>query len=77
MEPKLKKALVEYIVGRRSLTLVGNPQVLAVVYEAAKASRELVEALNSGDIDRTTDAVENKRCAVERFERVTGKVWGI
>ena len=77
MEPELKKALVEYIMGRKSFTIVGHPQILAVIYEAAKTSRILRETLNSGDIDSTILAVENKRKAVERFERITGKSWGI
>ena len=77
MAPELKKALVEYIMGRKSFTVVGHPQVLAVIYEAAKASRILRETLASGDIEATTLAVENKRKAVERFERITGKNWGI
>ena len=77
MQPKLKRALVEYIMGQRTLTIVGQPQILAVIYEAAKASRTLKETLESGDIEATIIAVENKRKAVERFERITGQTWGI
>lgn len=77
MEPNLKKALVEYITGQRSITIVGKPQILAVIYEAARTSKLLREALDSGDIEATILAVENKRLAVERFERITGHTWGL
>jgi hypothetical protein len=77
MAPKLKRAIVEYIMGSRSLTIIGQPQVLAVIYEAARTSRVLKEALESGDISATIKAVEDKRRAVERFEKITGKTWGI
>lgn len=78
MEPIIKKSLVEYISGRRkTLTLVGDPVFISVVYEAANTSRKLLLALREGRIDEVSSALEQKRIAVSRFERVTGQNWGL
>jgi hypothetical protein len=78
MEPIIKKSLVEYISGRRkTLTLVGDPVFISVMYEAANASRKLLLALQEGKIDEVSSALERKRIAVSRYERVTGQNWGL
>jgi hypothetical protein len=78
MEPILKKTLVEYITGKRDcVTLVGHPVSIAIIHEAAKASRELFLSLNEGSIDNVSSALEKKRIAVERYEKVTGTHWGL
>jgi hypothetical protein len=78
MEPIIKKSLVEYITDRRTkLTLVGNPTIVSIVYEAAIASKNLLLVLHEGNIDEVSIALEKKRIAVSRFERVTGQTWGI
>jgi len=78
MEPIIKKSLVEYISGRRkTLTLVGDPVFISVMYEAANTSRKLLLALREGKIDEVASALEQKRIAVSRFERVTGQNWGL
>jgi hypothetical protein len=78
MEPILKKTLVEYITGkRREITLVGHPISISIIHEAARASRDLFISLKEGDIERVSLALENKRVAVERYEKVTGTPWGL
>jgi hypothetical protein len=78
MEPIVKKSLVEYISGHRKiLTLVGDPLFISIVYEAANTSRKLLLALREGKIDEVSRALEQKREAVSRFERVTGQNWGL
>lgn len=78
MTPELKKIIAEYIVGvRRELTLIGQPTTLAVVAEAARMSRRLYESLEAGDIDRVSAALESKRIAVSRYEKVFGVDWGL
>jgi len=78
MEPIIKKSLVEYISGhRKTLTLVGDPVFISVMYEAANTSRKLLLALREGKIDEVASALEQKRIAVSRFERVTGQNWGL
>jgi hypothetical protein len=78
MEPIIKKSLVEYISGRRkTLILVGDPVFISVMYEAANTSRKLLLALREGRIDEVSSALEQKRIAVSRFERVTGQNWGL
>lgn len=78
MTPELKKIIAEYVVGhRRELTLIGQPAMLAIVVEATRASRTLYESLASGNIDRVTFALESKRLAVSRYEKVFGVDWGL
>jgi hypothetical protein len=78
MESIIKKSLAEYISGRRkTLTLVGDPVFISVMYEAANTSRKLLLALREGKIDEVSNALEQKRIAVSRFERVTGQSWGL
>jgi hypothetical protein len=78
MTPELKKIIAEYIVGsRRELTLVGQPVTLAVVAEASRASKALYESLKAGDVDRVSTALELKRLAVSRYERVFGIDWDL
>lgn len=78
MEKIIKKSLVEYITGaRKELVLIGHPLSVAIVYEAAQASRKLYVALQEGDIDSVKSAIELKRSAVDRYERETGDSWGL
>ena len=78
MEPTLKKSITEYIVGKRDqLILVGNPVTLSIVYEATRTSKNLLEALRSGDIDKVSSALNEKRIAVTRYERVIGSSWDL
>ncbi len=78
MDKKLRSTIAEFILGKRkSLTLEGNPQVIAVIYEAAMTSRHLMLALESTDPDRLQEALVNKRTAVERFRRFTGNSWDL
>lgn len=78
MEPIIKKSLVEYISGRRdTLVLVGDPIFISIMYEAVATSKKLLLALKEGDIDGVASALEQKRIAVSRFERVTGQNWGL
>jgi hypothetical protein len=78
MEPILKKTLVEYITGKRDqVTLVGHPVSIAIIHEAARASRELFLSLAEGNIDKVSSSLEKKRVAVERYEKVTGTIWGL
>lgn len=78
MTPELKKIIAEYIIGVRSeLTLVGQPTVLAVVAEATRTSKRLYESLEIGDVDRVSAALESKRLAVSRYEKVFGVDWGL
>jgi hypothetical protein len=78
MTPELKKIIAEYIIGaRRELTLVGQPTTIAVVAEAAKSSRKLYETLETGDVEKVSTALESKRLAVSRYERVFGIDWDL
>ena len=78
MNGNLRKSLVEYILGKReSLRLVGPPLVIAVVYETAQASRELYAALEAGRVPLVESALDRKRVAVERWEKVTGMKWDL
>lgn len=78
MEPTLKKSIVEYIIGKRNqLVLVGNPITLSIVYEAARTSKNLLEALRNGELDRVSHALNEKRIAVSRYESVIGSSWDL
>lgn len=78
MNGNLRKTLVEYILGKRdSVRLVGPPIVIAVVYETAQASRELYEALESGRVGLVERALDRKKKAVTRWEKVTGMKWDL
>ena len=78
MRQELKRALIEYITGKwQEVHLRGHPTQIVVIYEAAQASRRLFEALSADDIDVVKKTLETKREAVERYERVFGKSWGL
>ena len=78
MEPIFKKSLVEYISGSREiLTLIGDPSLISIIYEAANTSRKLLLALQDGKIEEVSRALEQKREAISRFERVTGQSWSL
>lgn len=78
MNGNIRKTLVEYILGEReSVRLVGPPLVIAVVYETAQASRDLYEALESGQLPLVESALRRKKKAVERWERVIGTKWDL
>ena len=78
MDKRLKRALVEFVLGeRKELQLHGNPRDLAVIHEAATSSRQLVIALESGDPDRVNEALQRKKEAVRIFEQHTSQKWSI
>jgi hypothetical protein len=78
MDKKLKRTLAEFILGeRKELELYGNPKTLAIVYEAAMSSRELVLALESGSSDSVSAALLRKREATRMFEQHTAQKWSI
>jgi hypothetical protein len=78
MDKFLKKSLVEFILGsRKSLTLEGEPRLIAVIHEAAMSSRQLMLALETCDPEALQSALARKREAVTRFEKFTGKSWNL
>lgn len=78
MDKTLRSSIAEFILGKRkSLTLEGNPQTIAVLYEAAMSSRNLMMVLSGTDPEQLQVALQRKREAVERFKRFTGKNWDL
>jgi hypothetical protein len=78
MAPELKKSIAEYVIGeRKEVTISGSPLVVSVIYEAARASRNLMLALKNGNIDSISSAIEEKRVAVSRYEKVFGADWNL
>jgi hypothetical protein len=76
MRKETKKIIAEYISGKRSeVSIKGNPLLVAIIYESIEASRGLLDALRSFDVDRIKQAILNKKIAIERYEKVTGKEW--
>lgn len=78
MDKTLKRNLAEFVIGKRkSLIIEGSPITVAVVYEAAMASRELLLALESNDVESLRSALTRKREAVRRFQDHTGQNWSV
>lgn len=76
MRKETRKIIAEYISGKRNeLSIKGNPLLVAVIYESIEASRNLFDALKSYDSDRVKKAIHEKKIAIERYEKVTGKEW--
>jgi hypothetical protein len=78
MDKTLKRNLAEFVLGKRkTLVLEGSPVLIAVIYEAAMASRELLITLENKDIDGLSAALSRKKEAVNRFREHTGQNWSI
>jgi len=78
MDNTLKRNLAEFVIGKRkSLVIEGSPLTVAVVYEAAMASRELLLALEHSDVESLRSALARKKDAVRRFRDHTGQDWTI
>jgi len=79
MEPELKKSIIEHVLGKRKkLEITGPPQLLAALYEAVEASKNLLKNLREG---RSTDVIrqslERRQNAADRYKKVTGEDWDI
>lgn len=78
MEPILKKAIAQYIYGSLTeITFVGDPIFISLLKEATESSKNLMLALREGNLDKVNIALQNKREAVLRYEKVTGNPWGL
>ena len=79
MDRKLRSNLANYILGNtQELQVVGNPLLLATLYEVTQASRELLECLrrDSSETEIAT-AVQRKRDASMRWKKFTGVNWSL
>lgn len=78
MDKTLKRNLAEFVIGKRkSLVIEGSPVLIAVIYEATMASRELLLALEGSDVESLRAALSRKKDAVRRFRDHTGQNWSI
>jgi hypothetical protein len=79
MEPELKKSIIEHVLGKRSkLEIEGPPRVLAVIYEAVEASKDLLKNLREGkDMSVIRSSLDRRQRAADRFKSVTGEDWDV
>jgi len=78
MDKRLKRKIVEFVLGKTSeIEIHGPPKTLAVIHEATMSSRELVLALESGETERVKEALHRKKEAVRIFEQYTSQKWSI
>lgn len=78
MDKTLKRNLAEFVIGKRSsLVIEGSPVAVAIVYDAAMASRELLLALEGNDVEGLRAALARKKEAVRRFREHTGQNWTV
>lgn len=79
MDPIIKKSIIEYVLGQRAeLSITGSPRMVATIYEAAIASRSLLQLLkNEQDLNKINEAIERRKTAAKRFAEITGSEWDI
>jgi hypothetical protein len=79
MDAELKKSILEYVLGKRKkLEIAGPPRLLATLFEAIEASKNLLKNLrNEKDSKTLRESLERRQKAAERFKNVTGEDWDI
>jgi hypothetical protein len=79
MDRKLRSNLANYILGNtQELQVVGNPLLLATLYEVTQASRELLECLRRESSEtEIANAIQKKKDASTRWKKFTGDTWSL